>query len=454
MQAKILIVDDDRAVRSALKINLSKNNKYLVETATNAMEALRLLAESTVDLVLTDVKMPGESGMTLLRKIKDRWPNVPVVIMTGFGSVEDAVEAIKMGASDYLIKPVTKDALFVVIEKALENNRIRSELNDLRNKVVERYGFGNLIGNNAKMREIYDLASHVAATSATVLIQGPTGTGKELLAHAIHYNSDRKNRPFIRVNCSALPETLLESELFGHEKGSFSGAIRQHRGRFELADEGTILLDEIGEISPAMQVKLLRVLEDGEFQRIGGMETLKVDVRIIAATNRILSQEVEAGRFRQDLFYRLNVFTIQLPPLRERTDDIPLLAEHFLRKYSAKNKKRVSRLHPSVIRQLMNYDWPGNVRELEHVIEKAVIMARSKEITEVDLPKPKVKPAPSTPKTLAQSLRDCEREVIIQAIRAENGVQARAAKALGISRSNLNYRLNKLKLKVPEIMGW
>ncbi len=454
MQPKILIVDDDRAVRSALKINLSKHNKFLVETATNAMEAIRLLSESTVDLVLTDVKMPGESGMTLLRKIKDRWPDIPVVIMTGFGSVEDAVEAIKMGASDYLIKPVTKDALFVVIDKALENNRMRSELNDLRSKVEERYGFGNLIGNNEKMRQIYDLASHVAGTSATVLIQGPTGTGKELLAHAIHYNSDRKNRPFIRVNCSALPENLLESELFGHEKGAFSGAIRQHRGRFELADEGTILLDEIGEISPAMQVKLLRVLEEGEFQRIGGMETLKVDVRVIAATNRILSQEVEAGRFRQDLFYRLNVFTIEIPPLRDRRDDIPLLAEHFLRKYSAKNKKKISRIHPAVLQRLMDYDWPGNVRELEHVIEKAVIMTRSREITEVDLPKPKTPPPSHEAKTLAEALRECERNVIIEALRAENGVQARAAKALGISRSNLNYRLHKLKLKVPEIMGW
>lgn len=242
--------------------------------------------------------------------------------------------------------------------------------------------------------------------------------------------------------------------MFGHEKGAFSGAIRQHRGRFELADEGTILLDEIGEISPAMQVKLLRVLEEGEFQRIGGMETLKVDVRVIAATNRVLSQEVEAGRFRQDLFYRLNVFTIELPPLRERRDDIPLLAEHFLRKYSAKNKKKVTRIHPSVLQRLMDYDWPGNVRELEHVIEKAVIMARSKEITDVDLPKPK-KPAPARGgKTLAEALRECERNAIIEALKAEKGVQARAAKALGISRSNLNYRLHKLKLSVPEIMGW
>lgn len=452
MSAKVLIVDDDRAVRSALKINLTKH-QYEVETAVNVEEALRFLADRQFDLVLTDVKMPGTSGMELLKKVREKWPETSVIMMTGFGSFEDAVNAIKDGASEYIIKPVSKDNLLVLIERAVKSRKMQDELKDLRGIVEERYGFGKLIGNNEKMRGIYDLAKHVAETSATVLLQGPTGTGKELMAHAIHYNSPRKNNPFIRVNCAALPETLLESELFGHEKGSFTGAIRQHRGRFELADGGTILLDEIGEITHAMQVKLLRVLEEGEFQRLGGSETIRVDVRIIAATNRILSQEVDAGRFRQDLFYRLNVFTVPIPALRERRDDIPLLAEHFLQKYCTKNKKKVTRIAPHAIERLMAYDWPGNVRELEHVMEKAVILARGKEIEDVDLPVTRTRVEVGKSKTLAQALHDCERDTVISALRDANGVQARAAEALNISRSNLNYRLNKLKIKVPEVMS-
>lgn len=452
MPARVLIVDDDRAVRSALKVNLSKQN-YEVEVATQVSEALLMLAEKHYDLVLTDVKMPGASGMELLKQVKLKWPDISVIMMTGFGSVEDAVMAIKEGAAEYVIKPISKEPLLVMVERAVKARKMQDQLRELQERVEERFGFGKLIGNNARMRSIYDLARHVADTSATVLLQGPTGTGKELMAHAIHYNSQRKNAPFIRVNCAALPETLLESELFGHEKGSFSGAIRQHRGRFELADGGTILLDEIGEITHAMQVKLLRVLEEGELQRLGGTDTLKVDVRIIAATNRNLSKEVEEGRFRQDLFYRLNVFTIQLPSLKERKDDLVPLAEHFMKKYSEKNKKKVVKLLPAAIDQLMAYDWPGNVRELEHVIEKAVILAKGKEIEQVDLPAARTRSEAGPQRTLAQALHDCEYNTIVQALRAADGVQARAAEALDISRSNLNYRLNKLNIKVPEVMS-
>lgn len=449
---RILIVDDDRAVRTALKINLSKS-RYEVETAVNTIEAHKFLSEGVWDLVLTDVKMPGASGLTLLTQIRQSWPDTSVILMTGYGNVEDAVRAMREGASDYLIKPITKDDLLVRIERTFKERRLERDVVELREKVDERYHFGNLIGDDQKMRVVCDLARHVAETSATVLIEGPTGTGKELMANAIHFNSPRRNEPFIRVNCGALPETLLESELFGHEKGSFSGAIRQHRGRFELADRGTLLLDEIGEISLAMQVKLLRVLEVGEFQRVGGTDTLKVDVRVITATNKNLAEEVHAGRFRQDLYYRLNVFRLAIPSLKERRDDIPKLVDHFIHKYATKNKKKITSCSTEAMKQFMEYDWPGNVRELEHVIERAVILCKGKEIAQVDLPTARTPGAggTSTQLTLAQALRKCEKDTIIAALRAHNKVQARAADALGISRSNLNYRLGKLKIQVNEL---
>jgi len=462
-QPRILVVDDDRAVRSVLHVNLTKAGMHvtLCEAPDVAVEMLR---EAPFDVVLTDVRMPGGTGIELLSSVREHWPETPVIIMTGYGSVQDAVSAMKTGATDYIIKPIAKDELLVIIERALQQRSLRAELMMLRQEVDERYGFENLIGTTPRMLELYEEVGAVADASATVLLQGPTGTGKELLAHAIHHRSRRASGPFVRVNCAAIPESLLESELFGHEKGAFTGAIRQHQGKFEQADGGTILLDEIGEIDLYMQVKLLRVLENGEFQRVGGTTTLRVDVRVVAATNKDLRAEAKAGRFRTDLFYRLNVVALQVPPLRERAADIPLLVDHFLHKYAERNGRAVPHLGPGVLERMMTYPWPGNVRQLEHAIERAVILSRGEEITDLRLPvddddepappagghddAPLLPPAGTT---LQEWLLAYERRVLIAALRAHDGVQAQAARRLGVSRSNLNYRIHRLGIELKEI---
>jgi DNA-binding NtrC family response regulator len=452
-RARVLVVDDDRAVRSALSVNLSKGGLD-VTLATSSEEALALLHEAAFDLVLTDVRMPGETGIALLGSIRASWPDTPVIVMTGYGSVEDAVTAMKGGAADYLIKPVARDELLVVLDRALETRALRAELVALRREVEKKYGFENLIGTTPGMIVLYEHITAVADSSATILLHGETGTGKELFAHAVHYRSGRARGPFVRINCAAIPDTLLESELFGHEKGAFTGAVRQHAGRFEQADGGTLLLDEIGDIGPLMQVKLLRVLESGEVSRLGGREPRKVDVRVIAATHRDLQAEVAAGRFRADLFYRLNVFTLRIPPLRQRKADIPLLADFFVRRYAERNRRPVPRLHRSVLDQLVAYPWPGNVRELEHIIERAVILCRDDELRSVELPTQDAAPAPE-PEPVEGTLKDLlaayERRVIVAALEACDGVQARAAKRLGLSRSNLNYRIMKLDINRTDV---
>ena len=457
-RARILVVDDDRAVRSVLHVNLTKAGMH-VTLCASPVEALETLREAPFDLVLSDVRMPDGTGIELLQEVRQRWPETPMVIMTGYGSVQDAVGAMKMGASDYIIKPISKDELMVIIERALEQRSLRAELVQLRQEVNERYGFDNLIGTTPRMVELYQEVAAVADTSATVLLQGPTGTGKELLAHAIHHRSRRAKGAFVRVNCAAIPESLLESELFGHEKGAFTGAIRQHHGKFEQADGGTILLDEIGEIDPYMQVKLLRVLENGELQRVGGTETLMVDVRVLASTNKDLRAEARAGRFREDLFYRLNVVALAVPSLAERRDDIPLLIDHFLHVYSEKNRRDVPRLGPGVLERLMRYPWPGNVRQLEHAVERAVILCRDGEITDLRLPDE----TPETPADGGQPvlppegtklqdwLLEFERRVLVEALKANGGVQAQAARQLGVSRSNLNYRIHRLGIRLADI---
>ncbi len=456
-EPRVLVVDDDRAVRAALKVNLTKGGME-VSLATSAAEAYAALREHPVDLVLTDVKMPGGTGLDLLAKIREAWPDTQVVVMTGYGSVEDAVLAMKSGAADYIIKPVAKDELLVILGKALENRALRAEVVALRQEVANRYGFENIIGTSPSMLRLYEDVAAVADTSATVLLHGPTGTGKELLAHAIHYRSRRARGPFVRVNCGAIPETLLESELFGHEKGAFSGAIRQHRGKFEQADGGSILLDEIGEIDLSMQVKLLRVLENGEFQRVGGSQTLKVDVRVIAATNKDLRREVRDGNFREDLFYRLNVIALKVPALGERREDIPLLVEHFARHYAQENGRPAPRVSRAVLERLQHYPWPGNVRQLQHAIERAVILARDGELdiqvpdeSPTSLPPTEAGGLPPPGMPLPDALAAYERQVIVAALREAGGVQAQAARRLEISRSNLNYRIQKLGITLKDV---
>lgn len=458
---RVLVVDDDRAVRTVLKVNLGKEGMD-VTLATTAVEAMERLRERPYDVVLTDVKMPGHSGLDLLTKIKATWPETQVVVMTGYGSVEDAVSAIKAGAADYIIKPVARDELLLVIDRALENRALRAELVQLRAEVQRQYGFENLVGASSAMVNLYEQVAAVAETSATVLLQGPTGTGKELLSHALHYRSRRASGAFVRVNCGAIPESLLESELFGHEKGAFTGAIRQHVGRFEQADGGTLFLDEIGEINPHMQVQLLRVLQNGEFQRVGGTKTLRADVRVIAATNRDLRVEVEGGRFREDLFYRLNVVSLRVPALSERRDDIPLLVDHFMARLCEEHNKTGIRVSRSNMSDLMAYDWPGNVRQLEHLIERSLILHRGNDLFEIRLPeaigstKPPKRAAPTQAPVwdggLTDALKELERSMIIDALREAGGVQARAANHLQVSRSNLNYRIQKLGIRVKDVM--
>ncbi|OGL46780.1 MAG: two-component system response regulator, partial [Candidatus Schekmanbacteria bacterium RBG_16_38_10] len=385
MNKKILIVDDEKIICEHLRKVLGRES-YDVKVCHNGSEALECLKEEQFGMAVVDIKMPGMDGIELLGKIKGKYPQTSVVIMTAHGSVETAVQAMKIGAIDYLSKPFEAEEIKLVIERAFEHLKLVDENLYLRNQIAEKHRFGNIISENYKMQQIFDLIASVAVTDATVLIYGETGTGKELVAKSIHYNSNRKDEKFIAINCGAMPDTLLETELFGHEKGSFTGAIRQKIGKFELADKGTIFLDEIGNVTPAMQVKLLRVLQEMEFERVGGNKTIKIDVRIIAATNKDLKQAVIDGEFREDLYYRVNVVPINLPPLRDRLEDIPILVLHFLEKHCEKTGKGIYAFSQDVLDSLMHYHWPGNVRELENVVERAVILERGKMISKIDLP--------------------------------------------------------------------
>ncbi len=452
----ILIVDDEKNMRWALEKGLRQAG-YRTLSAPDGPEGLDLAASEAPDLVLLDLKMPKMDGLEALRLIKEQRPELPIIIITAHGSVATAIEAIKAGAYDYISKPFDLEEIQIVIKKALEVRALTEEVAKLRSEVERKYSFQNIIGKSSKMQAVFDLVERVAGTSASVLIYGESGTGKELVAKAIHYLSPRRHRPYVQVNCSALPETLLESELFGHEKGAFTGAIARRQGRFELADTGTLFLDEIGELSPPVQVKLLRVLQDRTFERVGGMESIKVDVRIIAATNRDLTQAMVEGKFREDLYYRLNVVPIQLPPLRERAEDIPLLVEHFLKKFSAGPDPagaRVKTLAPEAARRLAEYRWPGNVRELENAIERAVIISRGDRITVEDLPR-ELQQTSAHPHRRAAfklpeggvNLEDVERDLIRQALDRTGGNQTQAARLLGITRHTLLYRLDKYGLK-------
>ncbi len=390
----ILIVDDEKNYLLILEDLLSEEG-YQVVTAESAEKGLEIVVEYDLDAVITDMKMPGMDGMAFLERIHIQNPDLPIIMMTAYGSVEKAVEAMRKGAFDYILKPFKNEELKLTVRKAIDHHLLVCRNRYLTRELQERYQFGKIIGKSASMQRIYQLIEKVAPSKATVLITGESGTGKELIARAIHFNSPRRELPFISVNCGALPETLLESELFGHERGAFSGAVNLRKGRFELAHEGTLFLDEISEMSPPLQVKLLRVLQEMEFERVGGSQTLRVDVRMVAASNRILKEEVAQRRFRSDLYYRLNVVHVHLPPLRDRTDDIPLLVNHFLAKYSQEGNHSLIIIEPEALRRLLDYSWPGNVRELENVIERAVILSNGERIMVKDLPQEVREPGPS-----------------------------------------------------------
>jgi two-component system NtrC family response regulator len=449
----ILIVDDEKNYLVVLEALLSPEG-YEIMTADNARAALRLIEESDLDLVLTDMKMPGMNGMELLEECKRAKPEVPVIMMTAYGTIEMAVEAMKKRAYDYITKPFQNEQLKMTIRKALDNYRLVKENRRLSEALSERHRFSNIIGRSKPMLEIYDLIRKVAHSKASVMITGPSGTGKELIAKAIHYESPRKDRPFISVSCGALTETLLESELFGHEKGAFTGAVALKKGRFELADGGTLFLDEVGEMPPPLQVKLLRVLQEMEFERVGGTKTLKVDVRVLSASNRNLREIVASGVFREDLFYRLNVIHIEVPSLAERPEDIRLLVNHFIEKYRNDLGKQRIELSPEVWKTLYAYPWPGNVRELENVIERAVVLNSGGAIELRDLP-PEFSERHEeldidgfipTDAPLQETLEKIEEKLILRALRLNDNVQSHAAEKLGITKSLIQHKIKKYNI--------
>lgn len=451
----ILVVDDEANYLTVMQALLEEAG-YEVLTALSGAEALKIAVQSDLDVVLTDMKMPKMNGIELLDELKRLYPDIPVIIMTAYGTVEKAVEAMKKGAFDYILKPFKNEEILVTIAKALEHRHLLLKNRLLSQDLDKKYGLLNIVGESRAIQEILALVKRVAGSKATVLISGESGTGKELIARAIHQLSPRAGKTFISVNCAALTETLLESELFGHERGAFTHAVAMRKGRFELADGGTLFLDEVAEMSPALQVKLLRVLQEMEFERVGGTRTIKVDVRVVAATNKDLKEEVEAGRFREDLYYRLNVVHLHIPPLRQRPEDIPLLATHFLKKYAVENARGEVRLSPEAMKLLVQYSWPGNVRELENVMERAVILCSDNVITPNDLPgelgasrpEPKVDIDLFIPlgKPLPEALEQIEEQMIRRALEASGQVQVRAAEMLGITKSLLQYKLKKYHL--------
>ncbi len=455
----ILIVDDEKNYPLILSAVLEEEG-YETLTANSGQKAIEILKSAEVDLVLTDMKMPVMDGIELLNRIKSKNPDLPVIMMTAYGTVEKAVEAMQKGAYNYILKPFDNESLIVYVNKALEMYRMVKENRRLKNAVSTHYSFGNIIGRSKPMQEVFATIEKIGPTGATVLIEGENGTGKELVAKSIHFNSPRKDKPFIAVNCAALSENLLESELFGHEKGAFTGAVAAKKGRFELADRGTLFLDEIGELSLNLQVKLLRVLQEKSFERVGGTRSISVDIRIIAATNKQLKAEVGNGRFREDLYYRLNVLHIVLPPMRERTEDIRPLVAHFIKKYEHERHSDVpvTGLDQEAEKLLYEYDWPGNVRELENLIERALILSPNEKIGVSDLPKSLTKgsenalrlddipPNAKLNKTLAQ----VEQTMIRRALKMTGNVQSHAAQILGIGKSGLNQKIKKYKLDVGQ----
>ena len=449
---RILLIDDEARVRASLKMVLEPT--YEISQASDGQEGMELFRKDPPDLVLLDVVLPGTDGLTTLQTLRVESKVTPVIMLTGTKSVKTAVDAMKLGAADYLSKPFDVDELRIVIDRALNSSELEREVKQLRAQVVQRYAFHNLIGKSPGMQEIYAKIEQVADSRTTVLITGESGTGKELVARALHYNSSRRERPFVALNCAALPETLIESELFGHEKGSFTDATTRRVGQFELANTGTLFLDEIGDLSPVTQAKLLRVIQEREFTRIGGVQSIKVDVRIVTATNKNLEELVKKGQFREDLYYRINVIALYLPPLRERGDDITLLAKHFLSKRIEEDNRPSVEFGKDALELLARYPWPGNVRELENVIEQSLIWSQqTPEITAEHLPtvlKSNSRSVSLRDDTLAgrlsleKAVMEFEQEIILDALKRTNYVQTHAANLLGITRRMLKYRMDTL----------
>ena len=459
---KILIAEDNQLSRENLSEILIMSG-YDVKAFENGRCAMDALVQDKYDLIITDLKMPEADGLELLKFTKDMNPDNIVIMITGHGTVNTAVDAMKLGAFDYIVKPIKDDLVKLTVARALSYAKLKEENITLKDQLNDKYDFGKMIGYSDCMKKIFDTITKVSASDSTILITGESGTGKELVAKAIHFNSSRKNQPLITVNCGAIPEELLESELFGHEKGAFTGAIRTRIGRFELAQGGTIFLDEIGDMSPALQVKMLRVIQEKDFDRIGGVKTIQVDVRIIAATNQNLEKAVVEKKFREDLFYRINVIPIHLPPLRERGPDIAILANHFLRKFNKLKKKNLSHFSQDALGCLIRYPWPGNVRELENLIEMLVVMREEGDIEVSDLPQKLLNPRDSEPSSpchiylpmnginFNEMVSQFEKDLLLQALRKSSGIKKRAAKLLNLNRTTLVEKLKRYKLTEAEL---
>ena len=448
---RILIVDDEDGMRRLLGRVLTREG-YETSTVGSGAEALRLVANERFDLVVTDIKMPEMDGLQLLEELKEYEPSLPIIVMTAYGTIENAVQALRFGAYDYIAKPFETDEIKLTVAKALERERLLAENRYLHAELEGRYDFSGIIGGSPAMQQVYEMASSVAVSNANVLITGESGTGKELMARSIHYSSPRKEKPFVVLNCSALSESVLESELFGHEKGAFTGALDTRKGRFERADQGTLFIDEVAEMSVTAQVKLLRVIQEHEFERVGGNKTISVNVRIVAATNKKLEDQVKEGKFREDLYYRLNVVNINIPPLRSRREDIEPLSRHFLEKYATETGKKITDLAPRALSCLLAHDWPGNVRELQNAIERAVVLSKGSELTPRDFPQGLqgddqiCLQVPEKGGSLTEILEDLERQLILQTLQREDGSQTRAAETLGIKRTTLRYKMEKYRM--------
>ena len=447
--ATILIVEDEAKMRRLLELALAEEG-HQVLAVSDGEDGLKLLRKERINLVLTDLRLPGINGLDFLQAVKRVDAGIPVVVMTAFGTVETAVEAMKSGASDYVLKPFSLEEIKLILRKELDVHRLREENRDLREALGKRYEFENIVARSSKMQEVLAVVDRVAPTHSTVLLGGESGVGKDMIARAIHQHSRRASGPFIKINCAAIPENLLESELFGYEKGAFTGAVSAKPGKFELADKGTIFLDEIGDVPPSIQVKLLRVLQEREFEHLGGTKTLKVDVRLVAATNRDLRAALEQGAFREDLYYRLNVVPINIPPLREHKEDIPDLVELFLKRFAGESGKAAQPLTPAAMKTLMEFHWPGNVRELENIIERAIALSSGPAIDAVDirldLTKPRLAASDTGPAFPPEgvTLDEFEDDIIREALHRAAGNKSQAARLLGLSRNALRYRLSKM----------